>query len=80
MEIDPLKNKADYEMKSEIREQKKTKPFNMFLLFITILGGLIIIAIIGAYWSSNRADDTNNMGKVTPADTAIVNKSDTLKQ
>lgn len=79
MEIDPNR-KADDEMKSEVENQKETKPFNMFRLFIAILGVLIVIAVIGAYWSSNRATTTTNMGKVTEADTAIVNKSDTLKQ
>lgn len=79
MEIDPDR-KADYEMKSEIVNQKNSKPFNMFQLFITILAGLIVIAVIGAYWSSNRATTTSNIGKVTEADTAIINKSDTLKR
>ena len=79
MEIDPNR-KADYEMKSEIKNQRSTKPTNMFLLFMAILAGLVLIAFIGGFWSSNSQDDRNNMGPVTPADTAIVNKSDTLKQ
>jgi uncharacterized membrane protein SpoIIM required for sporulation len=79
MEIDPNR-KADYEMKSEIENQKKTKPSNMFLLFIAILAGLVVIAFVGGFWSSNSKDKTNNMGIVSPQDTAIVTKSDTLKQ
>ena len=78
MEIDPNR-KADNEMKSEIENQKSTKPMNMFLLFIAILAGLVIIAFIGGYWSSNSEKESNNMGAVTPEDTAIINKSDTLK-
>jgi hypothetical protein len=79
MEIDPNR-KADYEMKSEIENQKKTKPSNMFLLFIAIILGLMVIAFVGGFWSSNSKDARNNMGAVTPQDTAIINKSDTLKQ
>ncbi len=79
MEIDPNR-KADYEMKSEIKNQRSTKPTNMFLLFIAILAGLVIIAFVGGFWSSNSKDDRNNMGAVTPEDTAIINKSDTLKR
>lgn len=79
MEIDPNR-KADYEMKSEIKNQRGTKPINMFLLFIAVIAGLAIIAFIGGFWSSHSKDKTNNMGIVSPQDTAIVNKSDTLKQ
>ena len=79
MEIDPNRD-VDDEMKSEIEDQKKTKPTNMFFWFMLILGVLMIIAMIGAFWSSNSAQERNNMGIVTPQDTAIVNKSDTLKQ
>ena len=79
MEIDPNR-KADNEMKSELENQKNTKPTNMFFWFMLILGGLMIIAMIGAFWSSNSKQERNNMGLVTPQDTAIVNKSDTLKQ
>ena len=79
MEIDPNRE-ADNEMKSELENQKNTKPTNMFFWFMLILGGLMIIAMIGAFWSSNSAQERNNMGIVAPQDTAIVNKSDTLKQ
>ena len=79
MEIDPNR-KADYEMKSEIKNQRSTKPTNMFLLFIAILAGLVVIAFVGGFWSSNSDKKTNNMGIVSPQDTAIVTKSDTLKQ
>ena len=79
MEIDPNR-KADNEMKSELENQKNTKPTNMFFWFMLILGGLMIIAMIGAFWSSNSKQERNNMGIVTPQDTAIVNTSDTLKQ
>jgi hypothetical protein len=79
MEIDPNR-KADYEMKSEIKNQRSTKPTNMFLLFMAILAGLVVIAFVGGFWSSNSAKETNNMGAVTPEDTAIINKSDTLKR
>ena len=79
MEIDPNRN-ADNEMKSELENQKNTKPTNIFFWFMLILGGLMIIAMIGAFWSSNSKQERNNMGIVTPQDTAIVNKSDTLKQ
>ena len=79
MEIDPNR-KADYEMKSEIRNQRSTKPTNMFLLFMAILAGLVVIAFVGGFWSSNSENKTNNMGIVSPQDTAIVTKSDTLKQ
>lgn len=79
MEIDPNR-RADSEMKSEIENQKKTKPTNMFLLFMAILAGLVVIAFVGGFWSSNSKDDRNNMGAVTPQDSAILNKSDTLKQ
>ncbi|MBC7410240.1 MAG: hypothetical protein H7339_17805 [Arcicella sp.] len=79
MEIDPNR-KADNEMKSELENQKNTKPTNIFFWFMLILGGLMIIAMIGAFWSSNSKQERNNMGIVTPQDTAIVNKSDTLKQ
>ncbi len=79
MEIDPNRE-ADNEMKSEVENQKETKPFNMFRLFIAILAGLIVIAVIGAYWSSNSEKGSNNMGKVTKQDTTIINKSDTLQQ
>lgn len=80
MEIDPLKNKADYEMKSEIQNQKKTKASNMFLLLFAIVIGLMIISVIGGFWSTKSVDGQHNMGKVVPADTAIINKSDTLKK
>ena len=79
MEIDPNR-KADNEMKSEIENQRSTKPTNMFLLFMAILAGLVVIAFVGGFWSSNSEKETNNMGSVTPQDTAIINKSDTLKQ
>jgi hypothetical protein len=79
MEIDPNR-KADYEMKSEIKNQRSTKPTNMFLLFMAILAGLVIIAFVGGFWSSHSKDKTNNMGIVSPQDTAIVTKSDTLKR
>ena len=79
MEIDPNR-KADYEMKSEIKNQRSTKPTNMFLLFMAILAGLVVIAFVGGFWSSNSEKKTNNMGAVTPEDTAIINKSDTLKR
>jgi hypothetical protein len=79
MEIDPNR-KADYEMKSEIKNQRSTKPTNMFFWFMLILGVLLIIAMIGAFWSSNSEKGRNNMGIVSPRDTAIVNKSDTLKR
>jgi len=79
MEIDPNR-KADNEMKSELESQKNTKPTNMFFWFMLILGGLMIIAMIGAFWSSNSQQERNNMGIVAPQDTAIINKSDTLKQ
>ena len=79
MEIDPNR-KADNEMKSELENQKNTKPTNMFFWFMLILGGLMIIAMIGAFWSSNSQQERNNMGIVAPQDTAIINKSDTLKQ
>jgi hypothetical protein len=80
MEIDPLKNKADYEMKSEIHNQKKTKATNMFLLILAIVLGLMLISVLGGLWSTNSKDGQHNMGSVTPQDSAIVNKSDTLKQ
>ena len=79
MEIDPLENKANYEMKSEIRRQKRTKASNMFLLLLAIVIGLMIISLIGGFWSTKSVDGQHNMGKVVPADTAIINKSDTLK-
>lgn len=79
MEIDPNRE-ADNEMKSELENQKNTKPTNMFFWFMLVLGGLMIIAMIGAFWSSNSEQERNNMGIVAPQDTAIVNKSDTLKQ
>jgi hypothetical protein len=65
MKIDPNR-KADYEMKSEIENQKKTKPSNMFLLFIAIIAGLMVIAFVGGFWSSNGKDARNNMGAVKP--------------
>ena len=80
MEIDPLKNKADHEMKSEVENQKKTKASNMFLLLFAIVIGLMIISVIGGLWSTKSVDGQHNMGKVVTADTAIINKSDTLKQ
>jgi hypothetical protein len=80
METDPLKNKVDNEMKAEIGEQKKTKPTNMFLLLLAIVLGLMAVSVIGGFWSTKSVDGQHNMGKVVPADTAIINKSDTLKQ
>lgn len=79
MDIDPNR-KADDEMKSELETQKKTKPTNMFFWFMLILGVLMIIAMIGAFWSSNSQQGRNNMGIVSHNDTLILNKSDTLKQ
>lgn len=79
MEIDPLKNKVNYEMKAEIRHQKKTKASNMFLLLLAIVLGLMIISLIGGSWSTKSVDGQHNMGKVVPADTAIFDKQDTLK-
>lgn len=79
MEIDPLKNKVNYEMKAEIRHQKKTKASNMFLLLLAIVLGLMIISLIGGLWSTKSVDGQHNMGKVVPADTAIFDKQDTLK-
>ena len=79
MEIDPFENKADSEMKSEIQKQKKTKASNMFLLLFAIVIGLMIISVVGGFWSTNSVDGKHNMGKVVPADRAIINKSDTLK-
>lgn len=80
MKIDPLKNKVDYEMKSEIRHQKKTKPTNMFLLLLIIVLGLMIISVLAGLWSTKNEKGQHNMGKVTPQDSIIINKSDTLKQ
>ena len=79
MEIDPLKSKANYEMKAEIRQQKKTKASNMFLLLLGIVLGLMAISLIGGFWSTKSVDGKHNMGKVVPADTAIFEKPDTLK-
>ena len=79
MEIDPNR-KADSEMKSEIKNQRSTNPLNMFLLFMAILTGLVVIAFVGGFWSSHSEEKTNNMGVVSPQDTAILNKSDTLKR
>lgn len=80
MDIDPLKNKADYEMKSEIQHQKKTKPTNMFLLLLIIVLGLMLISVLGGLWSTKSKDGQHNMGKVTAQDSSIINKSDTLKR
>jgi hypothetical protein len=80
MEIDPLKNKVDYEMKSEIQHQKKTKPTNMFLLILAIVLGLMVVSVVGGLWSTKSNNGQHNMGKVTPQDSAIINKSDTLKR
>jgi len=80
MDIDPLKNKADYEMKSEIQKQKKTKPSNMFLLLIVIILGLMAVSLLGGMWSTKSRNGQHNLGIVTPQDSAIINKSDTLKQ
>jgi len=80
MDIDPLKNKVDYEMKSEIEHQKKTKATNMFLLLLAIVLGLMVISVLGGLWSTKSKDGQHNMGKVTAQDSAIINKSDTLKR
>ncbi len=79
MEIDPLKNKVDYEMKAEIKEQRKTKPSNMFLLLLAIALGLMVVSFIGGFWATNSKDGKHNFGPVTSSDSSIVNKSDTLK-
>lgn len=80
MEINPQKNSADDDMKSEVEHQKKTKPTNMFLLLLGIVIGLMVISVVGGLWSTKSENGQHNMGKVTPQDSAIINKSDTLKQ
>ena len=80
MEINPQKNSADDDMKSEVEHQKKTKPTNMFLLLLAIVIGLMVISVVGGLWSTKSENGQHNMGKVTPQDSAIINKSDTLKQ
>lgn len=67
-------------MKPESKDETGKKQTNTFFWSMLILGGFLIIAMIGAFWLSNSKKERNNMGIVSPQDTAIVNKSDTLKR
>ncbi|MES2517419.1 MAG: hypothetical protein V4585_04880 [Bacteroidota bacterium] len=71
---------VDEEMRSEIEDDKKTKPGNMFLLIVGIVVILMVIAVAGGFWSTKSVDGKHNFGPVTKKDTLVVTKSDTLKQ
>ncbi|MDR6562981.1 MULTISPECIES: hypothetical protein [unclassified Arcicella] len=72
-------DRVDKEMRSDIKEQKKTKAGNMFIYTVLIGIVLILISIAGGYWSTSDNEGQHNMGKVTSKDTLILNKSDTVK-
>jgi flagellar basal body-associated protein FliL len=74
------KNFVDGEMRSDIQEQKKTKPGNMILMIIGIVVALMVVALVGGFFSTDSNEGQHNMGAVTSQDTLIVTKSDTLKQ
>lgn len=72
-------DKVDKEMRSELKAQKRTKVGNMILYTVLIGMALMLISIVGGYWATSDKEGQHNMGKVTPQDTLILNKSDTIK-
>lgn len=71
--------RVDKEMRSELKVQKRTKAGNMILYTVLIGMALMLISIVGGYWATSDNEGQHNMGKVTPQDTLILNKSDTIK-
>lgn len=72
--------RIDKEMRTDIQNQKKTNPGNLLLLILAIVVGLMIVGFIGGFFSTSNENGQHNFGIVSPADTAIVTKSDTLKK
>ena len=72
--------RVDKEMRTDIQNQKKTNPGNLLLLIVAIVLGLMVVAFLGGFFSTNPKDGQHNMGAVTAADSSIVTKSDTIKK
>lgn len=72
--------KVDKEMRTDIQNQKKTNPGNLLLLIIAIILGLMVVAFVGGFFSTDPRDGQHNMGAVTGADSSIVTESDTIKK
>ncbi len=73
-------DRVDKEMRTDIQNQKKTNPGNLLLLIIAIVLGLMVVAFVGGFFSTDVRDGQHNMGAVTGADSSIVTKSDTIKK
>ena len=72
--------KVDKEMRTDIQDQKSTNPGNLLLLIIAIVLGLMVVAFVGGFFTTDHRDGQHNMGAVSGADSAIVTKSDTIKR
>lgn len=73
-------DRVDKEMRTDIQDQKKTNPGNLLLLIIAIVLGLMVVAFVGGFFSTDARDGKHNMGAVTGADSSIVTESDTIKK
>lgn len=71
--------RVDKEMRDDIQNQKNTKPGNLILLIIAIVLGLMVVAFVGGFFSTDVRDGQHNMGAVTGADSSAATKSDTVK-
>ena len=72
-------DKVDKEMRVDIQNQKNTNPGNLILLIIAIVLGLMVVAFIGGFFSTDVRNGQHNMGAVTGADSSAAVKSDTIK-
>ncbi len=72
--------RVDKEMRTDIQNQKKTNPGNLLLLIIAIVLGLMVVAFVGGFFSTDSKNGQHNMGVVTGADSSIVTESDTIKK
>lgn len=72
--------RVDKDMRTDIQNQKNTKPGNLLLLIIAIVAGLMVVGFIGGFFSTDGRNGQHNMGAVTGADSAIVTSSDTIKK
>lgn len=72
--------RVDKEMRTDIQNQKKTNPGNLLLLIVAIILGLMVVAFIGGFFTTDPKNGQHNMGAVTGADTSIVTKSDTFQR
>lgn len=71
--------RVDKEMRTDIQNQKKTNPGNLLLLIGAIILGLMVVAFVGGFFTTDSRDGQHNMGAVTASDSSVVTKSDTIK-